>query len=146
MRAKTLCIPKKWQPFALFNALAFLFFAGAAAYLIFTAIYPSVVFCAFSRISHLYCPGCGGSRAFWLLLRFDILGSLVANPATLTGLVTLGYYEIAFFLSAGRGVRVYSWPAIAYAVLIVVHFVLRNVLLVACGIDPLGDHLAYWSK
>lgn len=140
-----LSIPKPYRPLALLNLLLFLFVVGGALYLALASRAPGLFACVFARRAHLYCPGCGGSRALYALLRFDLLASLTANPAVLGGILTLGYYEIAFFRAArGRG-RARSWPLVAFAVLIVSFFVLRNLLLVLCGIDPLGDQIGYWS-
>ncbi|MBQ8350794.1 MAG: DUF2752 domain-containing protein [Clostridia bacterium] len=101
--------------------------------------------CAFSAQSHLYCPGCGCTRALEALLRFDLLSSLSANPMVLWLLLTLLYYEVAFFLSMRRKtVRVSSKPAIIFAYALLAHAVLRNLLLVFGGIDPLGDLIQHW--
>lgn len=143
--SKRLSIPKPYRPFALLNVLLALFAIGGAIYLTLASRAPALFACVFARRAHLYCPGCGGSRALYALLRLDLLSSLAANPALIGGILTLGYYEIAFFRTARGHGRVRSWPAIAYAALIVCFFVLRNLLLVFCGIDPLGDQIGYWS-
>ncbi len=140
---RRLAIPKPYRPFALFNALLLLFLLGGALYLTLAAQAPDLFACAFARTAHLYCPGCGGSRATLALLRFDVLGSLACNPAVLFGGAVVLYYEIAL-LGYARGGRVRAFPAIAYAALIVSFFLLRNILLIAAGIDPLGDLIAYW--
>jgi hypothetical protein len=145
MRKKVLRIPQNWRPFALYNALLLLFAAGGSVYLALAARAPALFACAFARQSHLYCPGCGGSRALLALLRLDVLGSLAANPSLIAGIATLVYYEIALYLSSRGRARVRPWPAIAYAALILAFFIIRNLLLVLCGIDPLGDQIGYWS-
>ena len=43
--------------------------------------------CKFSLYFHLYCPGCGGTRAIARMTMFDVLGSLVANPVPVYGSV-----------------------------------------------------------
>lgn len=134
---------KPYFPLALFNVLLFLFLAVCAAYFSLALRYPAVFACAFAQRAHLYCPGCGGSRALFALLRLDILGSLACNPAVLFGGATVAYYEIAL-VGYARGRRVSAVPAIAYAALILLFFLVRNILLVVAGIDPLGDLIAYW--
>ncbi|MCR4648028.1 MAG: DUF2752 domain-containing protein [Lachnospiraceae bacterium] len=36
--------------------------------------------CAFLTLTHLYCPGCGGTRSFYWLLRGHIVRSFAMNP------------------------------------------------------------------
>ena len=144
MRTSRLSIPKPYRPLALYNAGLFLFAIGSIVYLSLAAKAPALFACAFANSAHLYCPGCGGSRALFALLRLDIVGSLAANPSLLSGIATLVYYEVAFFLSARGRARVRAWPAIAYAAFILAFFVIRNLLLVFCGFDPLGDRIGYW--
>ncbi len=100
--------------------------------------------CFFSFASHLYCPGCGMTRATEALLRLDLATSLSTNPMALLLLFTLVYYEVAFFLAMRRGQRVSPWPLILFAAALLLYFVLRNLLLVFGGIDPLGDLIIYW--
>ena len=138
-----LSIPGSYRPFALFNALLLLFLAGGALYLGLAARAPDLFACAFARGVHLYCPGCGGSRALYALLRFDLLGSLLAKPALLRGGATLLYSELAL-LGYARGGRVRALPAILFGAFLVLFFLVRNILLVAAGIDPLGDLISYW--
>lgn len=101
--------------------------------------------CAFFEFFHLYCPGCGMTRAGEALLRLDPLASLLSHPGCITGALVLLYYEISFF-RATRGGRAPSiWPAITYAALLLLFFFVRNLLLVAYGIDYFGELLIYWS-
>lgn len=41
--------------------------------------------CVFLRLTGLYCPGCGGTRAFIALLRGQFLRSLIYHPVVLYG-------------------------------------------------------------
>ncbi len=145
MRRKSPLAAHPYFPLWLFNALLLLFLVGAGVYLSLAARNPALFACVFARYTHLYCPGCGGSRAIYSLLRFDLVGSLLSNPAVLFGGVLTLYYEIAFFLSARGRARPRAWPIIAFAALVVLYFFTRNILLVAFGIDPLGDLIVFWS-
>ena len=40
--------------------------------------------CAFYTLTHLYCPGCGGTRSFYWLLRGHIIRSFAMKPLSLS--------------------------------------------------------------
>ena len=99
--------------------------------------------CYFKVYFHLYCPGCGGTRAVKALLKLNIMRSLYYNPMVVV-LITV---ELLFlisnifkkiektnrFIMSSRKIRVYvlaSW---------VIYFLIRNILLIIFGIDMLGD-------
>lgn len=121
--------------------------AGVFTYLILLRLAGVPFVCRFSARAHLYCPGCGFTRALEALLRFDIPASLVANPMLLVLAMTLLYYEVAFWLAAfrRRGFRVSHRPAVIFAYTLLAYAVLRNLLLVCFHIDPLDDLLCYWN-
>lgn len=85
--------------------------------------------CLFHELTHLYCPGCGGTRAAILLLRGDILGALRMNVFAVIVLacvpISLGYSlltgrSIQWAGNSGRAGRV-------IAAFVVAFFVLRNI-------------------
>lgn len=133
--------------FLLFNVTLFSVGGVLLAYVLFSKFSGLHFPCMFSLVMHLYCPGCGCTRAAEALLRFDLLASLAANPTVLLGGCLLLYYEIRLFLFMKRGKdRAPSLlPAVIFFGCFTVYAVLRNVLLVYFQIDPLGDHLMYWS-
>ena len=95
--------------------------------------------CTFYDITHLYCPGCGGTRALESLLRFDIIGSLKYNAILVPGALLFVYYDIRSLVAASLEDDKYFLenkyiPVIVYTSFIVLYFVGRNVLL-KCGID-----------
>lgn len=91
---------------------------------------------------HLYCPGCGGTRAFQALYQFDILASLMYNPIVVVGGVILVIYELTMIKhliqKTERGSFVNMKVFWVLFTLWMVYFVVRNVLLLF-GIDVLGD-------
>ena len=102
--------------------------------------------CFFALITHLYCPGCGCTRALGALLRLDVAASLAYNPTALLVIGLIVYYEIAFLLAArGKTQRVSTAPLFVGCAVFVGYAVFRNILLVRFGIDPLGDLLMFWS-
>ena len=97
----------------------------------------------------IYCPLCGGTRAISALLRFNIPSALRANAfVTLLCFVCLFRYICAWVaLLRGKTVlyRFHTWAWIAGAVLLLLFGILRNVLLIRYGIDPLGDLAPFWN-
>ena len=136
---------KTRRTFLVYNLLLLLAAGGIAGYLWLLARTGLRALCPFSFFTHLYCPGCGFTRAGRALLQLDLPAALGANPMAPWLLLTLGYYEIAFFLAWRRGRRVARWPAILFAYALVAYAILRNLLLVFFAIDPLGDLIQFWS-
>ena len=114
------------------------------------------LFCPFEAFFHLYCPGCGGSRAARALLSLDIVGSFVANPTVLALVLALIVYDVFGVISLVRGsddwcrtaryARLRKIGVILLTAVFVGQFIVRNVLLVAWQIDPLGDLAAFWMR
>ncbi|MBO5322394.1 MAG: DUF2752 domain-containing protein [Clostridia bacterium] len=98
--------------------------------------------CGLVEYLHLYCPACGGTRAFGSLLKLDILSAFKYNPIVPIGAGMFIAYEVDMIkhlvLKTERELIAHPW--VIYAALIIwgVYFVLRNVLLF-CGIDLVGD-------
>ena len=102
--------------------------------------------CAFHEIPHLYCPGCGGTRAVYALLHFHVLESLSSHPIVLfLAAVLLEYYIGAVItLILNNGKRYYYlrvWFCYVALGIVVVNAILRNVLLVYFHYDCIGDFL-----
>ena len=95
--------------------------------------------CSFYENMHLYCPGCGGTRALESLLHFDIISSLKYNAILLPGIILFVYYDLRSLLALWLCDDKYFLenkyiPVLAYVIFTVLHFIVRNALLV-CGID-----------
>ena len=98
--------------------------------------------CMMLRVTGIYCPGCGGTRAVMALLRGDIWGSVTYHPAVLYGVLLL----LTFFVSQTlmrltkgkiKGISMKPWYLYFLLGIIGVNFIVRNVLLLACGIATL---------
>ncbi len=105
--------------------------------------------CPVKRVLHLYCPGCGGTRAVGALLRGDLLTSVRSNPLVMWGLVLCVWQYIRMVRSyLRRDVECFhipTWSWISLIVLIIGFFVVRNLLLVFVSYDYLGDNAAFWA-
>lgn len=100
--------------------------------------------CLMHELFHIYCPGCGGTRAIMALLAGDVLKSLVCNPAVVVGLILVLYYEVGVIVTLIRRNGKYYflrklWLIYGYLGMIIVYGVVRDYLLVSGICDLLGD-------
>ncbi len=89
--------------------------------------------CIYYTTAHIYCPGCGFTRAVEALMRGDVLLSLRQNPLLIIGMVLLAVYYIGFLVRAFGGslkIKFLHSTGILWASLIFlsVFTVLRNVI------------------
>ena len=111
-------------------------------------VFPALSGCLLHDLFFLYCPMCGGTRAFEAIFRFDFLGAFACN--------SLVVFLIAVFLILD-GIALYRllkgreqvwcvpvWLWVLLGVSLVAYGVLRNYLMIAHGIDPLGDLGFFW--
>ena len=130
----------------LFAAMNIGIIAVSVAYAVLFGLFPELFACSFKETFHLYCPGCGGSRAVTKLLSFDIFGSFLAFPPLYFAIAAVAEIDIRMLLAIiknePRIITSYK-PVlfIIFAAVLVLHFIIRNTLLF-CGYDPLGDILA----
>ena len=96
--------------------------------------------CLFSQTLHLYCPGCGGTRAVQALITGDILRSVMSNPIPVYALVRLLRMWIPLLHNV-------ITKAETWGVLVVVFglFLGRDLLLVFGHYDYLGDMISFWQ-
>ncbi len=96
--------------------------------------------CAFSQLFNLYCPGCGGTRAFFALLRGDILRSLYYHPFDLYAITVCGWFMISQTIQRlsrdrikiGMHFRpIYLWLALG---IILVNWIVKNLFIIVGGI------------
>ncbi len=101
---------------------------------------------------HLYCFGCGGTRAVTALLHGNILKSLHYNPLPFIWGATLLYTNLSVLFSHLRAKKKgvpppkyppANWVLWSALILSALWYVLLLVLLF-CGIDLIGDHGSYW--
>lgn len=96
--------------------------------------------CPLHYLTGLYCPGCGGTRAFVALVHGQFLTSLYYHPLVLYTAVCLVWYllkQIVQAVSKGEVRIPMPDPKILIslaAVIVFVNCIVRNVLLIAWGI------------
>ena len=91
---------------------------------------------------HIYCPGCGGTRAVEALFNLQPVQSLYYNPAVILMILVALCIQSIKIIEVRRGERIYKARIIVYCLFLAswfVYFMLRNILLVYFGIDMLGD-------
>jgi hypothetical protein len=106
--------------------------------------------CAVHDLFHIYCPGCGGTRAVYLLLHLHPVQSFLYHPLVVFVALILAMYEIGAVITLIRrdGRRYYylkDWFCYVALGIIIVNWVLRNILLIQFHVDYIGDLLQYWQ-
>ncbi|MBO4648223.1 MAG: DUF2752 domain-containing protein [Lentisphaeria bacterium] len=110
-------------PWKIWGIAGVLFTLGCGAFILYR-FYPAwqnfFPPCPFHEAFHLYCPGCGSTRATYCLLHGDLAGVCRYNPFYLP---TLVFAALLIFLHkwAGKPVIVRS-----YIVLLVLFWICRN--------------------
>ena len=99
--------------------------------------------CAFNKVTGLYCPGCGGTRATIALFRGQIIRSFRFHPFVLYGSVVGGWFMISQTIQRISKDRikigmhfspVYLWIALA---IVLINWLVKNAFILIGGIDLL---------
>lgn len=99
--------------------------------------------CVFHRITGLYCPGCGGTRAVEMLLQREVILSFFYHPIVLYGAVLYGWFMISHtieYLSKGRlkiGMKYRNLYLYLALFLVIINIAVKDVALTAFHIDIL---------
>ena len=97
--------------------------------------------CLIRNRFHIYCPGCGGTRAVEALLRLQLEQSLYYNPVVILLIIVTVCIVIIRFIESKSGKK-HKERMLVYVLFLVLwftFFVARNVLLLYYGIDMLRD-------
>ena len=95
--------------------------------------------CAFYSLTGLYCPGCGGTRAVYSLLKLRIFDAIKYNITVPFGAFVYIYYNVRAFIAGLKNDTEYfknqKYPlCIVLVAVLLLNFVLKNVLLLFFGI------------
>ena len=91
--------------------------------------------CLFHELTRFYCPGCGGTRAFTLLLQGKIFHSLYYHPLVIYGALLYLWFMITNsveILSKRRwkiGLTYRRWFVFAGIVILALNFIVKNLVL-----------------
>lgn len=110
--------------------------------------------CSFISKLHIYCPGCGGTRAISALLHLNFRDSFLFNPIVPIAAFVMLYVDARTVIREIRGRTNPSvlpklpyfdrYLAILLIATVVLNFLIRNALLIFWGIDPIGDIDTHW--
>ncbi len=106
--------------------------------------------CIFQRAMHIYCPGCGGTRACFHMLHLHPVESFLYHPIIPFVVLILADYYIGAVITLIKhnGKRYYylrDWFCYIALAIVLGNFIIRNVLLIGFHIDYIGDLLRYWQ-
>ncbi len=95
--------------------------------------------CIFDKLFHLYCPGCGGTRALDALLKGEFLKSFQYHPLVLYSAIVYIIFMVSQLLeiiSRGRikGIRFHAWYLYVALIILVGNCLVRNYLRIRHGI------------
>jgi hypothetical protein len=100
--------------------------------------------CVFHEFTGLYCPGCGGTRAFTYLMQGHFIRSFRFHPFVLYTAVLGGWFMISqtierlsrHRIQIGMKYRdIYLWIAV---IIVALNFIIKNLFLILWGIDLLA--------
>jgi uncharacterized membrane protein YozB (DUF420 family) len=93
--------------------------------------------CLFHLLTGWYCPGCGGTRALYLLLTGHPLLSFVYHPLVLYVLLGLAVLLCLRLVTRRRSIHRFSlflWGGLG---VLLINFMVKNIALLAFGVDLL---------
>lgn len=141
-------IRREWILFIIINSG---FLAGALLLMPYRAIaggaLKNFIFCPIHELFQIYCPTCGVTRALDSILHLKFGQAWIQNPCIVLLVLLIAYYDIRAFISLIRGeervCHIKRWQAFCYIGILIIHGVVRDIMLVNYGIDPLGDFPQY---
>ncbi len=85
--------------------------------------------CMFKSLFGIDCPGCGMTRAFFSLLKGNLMESLAYNPALIPFLFTLIALFIQLKIKHPKGGLLVMWLFIITSAIAMINFIVKQYLL-----------------
>lgn len=107
--------------------------------------------CGMKEYFHLYCAGCGGTRALDAFLHGRLITSALYHPFFVYFLFFfLSYYIPSILMFTGIYKKRINYTIYIYILgglltVVVINSILRNLLLIYGGIDYIGECISYWN-
>lgn len=98
--------------------------------------------CAFYAVTHLYCPGCGGTRATYYFVKGQIIKSILFNPFvpyTILAYVVFMVNTVLVKTTKKLGFSKYPASVTIYVGvgILILQWIIRNTIYIAFGITCL---------
>lgn len=95
--------------------------------------------CVFNKITGLYCPGCGGTRAVRALLHGHFLKSIWYHPFVAYGVVVYTVFMVShtirkFINHNVKGMKYRNEYIYIWLIILILNFIIKNFLLIKFGI------------
>lgn len=100
--------------------------------------------CLFRRLTGLYCPGCGGTRAVIAFIHGRFILSARYNPAVVCAAGLLLFALVRYLLGRARKKPVKSLllpEALVFLFVLLANFAIKDIALAAFGVDLMPDAL-----
>ncbi len=126
---------------------------GAAAFAVYAILMKVLLpdgspHCLLHELLHLYCPFCGGTRAFLSLLRLDFHAALRFNAAVVLAALfalTLDVRALVILCrNSEKPLLPRGWWRVAIGYFWIYGLLLNTAMLF--GLDPIGDLAPYWQE
>lgn len=106
--------------------------------------------CILHDFLFVYCPMCGGTRALQALLRLELWQALRSNAMIVLFVLGAIAWDIRAAVRLWKGkteiYRIPAWIWIVVGTVFLLFGIVRNVLMIVWGIDPLGDLGVIWNR
>lgn len=118
-----------WLPAIVFGLLVAFFLYPKVL-----SVYP-IFGCKFKQVTHLPCPGCGGTRAFVSLFKGDIWGSFCYNPTVVYCLLAYIHFMALYFIRLHITKTIYnkivhvSYYFVGLAIVIIGQWIVKLIII-----------------
>lgn len=91
--------------------------------------------CFFKSTFGIDCPGCGMTRAFFSLLKGNLMESLAFNPGLIPFLITIAVLLVQLKLKHPRGGFVVMWLFIITTTITMINYIVKEYMICSAFIE-----------